>query len=129
VRVLLSGPGADRPGTTYIGRVASMDYSGVQVLGRWHRKALRDDGHKEVPVGPSDGHTFFPWTSLDYIEILPESDDRENDFAQRYRQGVEALKAKDFASSIRLFREALSLKPEDQKARYYLEEAERLAQS
>ena len=128
VRVILNAGGADRPGTAFIGRVGSIDYGGIQVTGRWHRKALKEDGQKEVPVGPADIQTFFPWTALDYIEIQPESDGREGQFAEHYRLGMNALKSKDYQSAGAHFREALTLKPEDQKSRYYLDEADRLAQ-
>ena len=129
VRVILNTGGADRPGTSFIGRVGSMDFSGIQVEGRWHRKALKEDGQKEVPVGTGDVQTFFPWTALDFIDIQPESHGREGEFAEHYRLGMQALKAKDYPAAATQFRGALALKPEDQKSRYYLEEADRLAQS
>ena len=128
VRVHMSGAGVERPGSVFIGRVGTMDYSGMQVAGRWHRKALKEDGQKEVPVGASDIQIFFPWASLDHVDILPESDSRESEFAEHYRLGMQALKAKDYQTAIRNFREALALKPGDQKSQYYLEEAERLSQ-
>lgn len=123
--MLLSGAGTDRPGTVFIGRVSSMDYSGMQVAGRWHRRALKDDGQKEVPVGTVDVQVFFPWTSLDYVEILPESDERESRFAEQYRLGMQSLKAGDYPAAIRYFQDGLVLKPGDSKTQYYLEEAEK----
>ena len=123
----MSGPG-ERPGTAYIGRVASLDYTGLQVTGRWHRKATKEDGQKEGPVGSVDLQTFFPWSSLDFVEILPESGERETNFSDLSRLGVQALKAKDYATALQYFREAIALKPGDQKIQYYIEEAERLSQ-
>lgn len=129
VRILLNNNGGDhRPGTVFIGRVAAMDYSGMQVSGRWHRKAIKEDGQKEVPVGTADAHAYFPWTSLDYIDILPESEPAENQYAEHYRLGLQAVKSKDYAKAAGHFREALLLKPNDPKSKYYLEEAERLGQ-
>lgn len=128
VRIHLSGTGVERPGTVFIGRVGTMDYSGMQVAGRWHRKALKEDGQKEIPVGTSDVQAFFPWTSLDYVDILPESDGRESEFAEHYRLGMQALKSKDYPTAAQQFRNALALKPGDQKSQYYIEEAERLSQ-
>lgn len=127
VRVHFATAGMERPGNVFIGRVGSMDFSGVQLLGRWHRKTLKDDGHKEAPVGSVDLHTFFPWSSLDYVEILPESENRETQFAEVYQLGMQALKSKNYEAAIRYFNEAIGLKPGDQKSQYYLEEAQRLA--
>lgn len=129
VRVTLGTGGTDRPGNFFIGRVESMDFSGVQIFGRWHRKALKDDGHKEVPIGADDRHAFFPWGSVDYIDILPESEGQENSFAEVYRQGLQALKSKNYSAAAEFFRQALTLKPGDQKSQYYLEESMRLSQS
>lgn len=129
VRVVMGSEGKDRPGTVFIGSLAVMDYGGVQVLGRWHRKDMKEDGHREVPVGASDTHTFFPWHSVDHIEIMESSGGKETEYAEAYRQGVQSLKAKDYAAAAVRFREALVLKPGDQKSQYYLEESERLSQA
>lgn len=129
VRVTMNTENKDRPSTAFIGRLAAIDYGGAQVFGRWHRKDLKDDGHKELPIGKVDTHTFFPWTSVDHIEVLPESGQAETDYAEHLRVGMQALKSKDYAAALQHFRAALALKPEDQKSRYYLDEAERLSQS